>query len=171
MRRIGAEDLLIHDAAHAGVAHRLHCHAAGAGVGISGDAGLEPFHDSEARGIEQRASVHDLVPALAQLINPLYEMTILEEAAHRGELEVSVGVDEAREKNRLAEVVVVTAWRGGARSYVCDQSVALDDGSVLYRRLGDGKHPARVIAHQRGGRPADEVVSVRLTVESRRRVS
>ena len=61
-----------------------------------------------------------------------------------------MGVDETGKEDCLADVVVLSRRRAGARSDVGDQSVALDDGSVFDRRLGDRKHPTRVVAHQRG---------------------
>ena len=170
LRWIGAEHFLVHDAAHAGVAHRLHHDAAGAGVGKRRDAGLDALDDAEASGIEQRFRVHDLVPALAQLVDPRRELTILEKTAHRGQLEVRMCVDETGKQDGFAEIVVFTCRRTGARPNVGDQSAALDDGSILYRRLGDGEHPTRVIAHQRGGRPAG-IRSVRRLAESRLRLS
>ena len=171
LRRIGAEYLLVHDPAHAGIAHRLHHDPARACIGVSGDSRLDSFDNAKARGIEQRFPIHDLVPALAQPVDPLCEPTVLEKAAHRGELEVGMRVDQTGEQDRFAEVVVVTRRRGGAWANVGDHSVGLDDGSVLYRRLGDWKHPTRVIAHQRGTRSADGIVSVRRRTESRRRLS
>ena len=69
------------------------------------------------------------------------------------------------------EVIVLAGRRLGARPNVGNHSVALGDGSVLYRRLGYGKHPAHLIAQSRGGRPGGGIVSVRRLVESPQVVS
>src|SRR6185369_2751363 len=118
--------------------------------------------------------VEDFVSTLPQLVDPLRELTVLEEAAHRGQLEMGVGVYQPREKNGLAKLVVLSRWCTGARANVGDPAVVLDDGSVLDRRLGDGEHPTRVVAHQRGmgtgGRAGDGMLSRRAVV-SRRTVS
>src|SRR5512132_3309392 len=112
VRWIGSEHFLVHDPAHARIAHGLHRDAARASVGVRGDARLDSLDDAETGGGEHRFAIHDLVPALPEPVYPLRELTILEEAAHCCELEVRVGVDEAGKENRFAEVVVL-AWRGG----------------------------------------------------------
>jgi hypothetical protein len=174
VRRIGPENFLIHDPADAELVHRAHGDSARTGVGVGGDSRDESFHDSEARGIEQHLLAHDLVAALPQLVYPLRESTVLEKSAHGGELEMRVDVDQARQQDRITQVVVVPAGRSRARTDICDESVALDDGSIFNWRLGDWEHPARVVAHQRGvfagGGTAVGLVSVRGRVESRRMV-
>src|SRR5205085_663015 len=148
--RIGSENFLVHDPAHTEVAHRFHYQTAGAGVGVSGNSCFESLDYSESRRVAQPGRIEDLVTALTQLVDPLGEVEVLEEAAHRGQLEMGVSIYEAGQQDRVAEVVVVPCWCAGSGANVGDFAVALDDGSVLDRRLGDWEHPARVIAHQRG---------------------
>src|SRR5438876_332001 len=106
--RIGCEDLLVHDSPHTKRHHRLHHDAAGAGVGVGGDARLESLDYAEFCRIEELCVVENLVAALAELVDPIGEVEILEETAHRGELEMRVRVDQSGQENRVAQIVIFT---------------------------------------------------------------
>ena len=110
VRWVGPEYFLVHDAAHARIAHRLHRDAARARVCVGCDSGFEALDNPKAGGVEQSFLIHDLVPAPSQFVDPHGESTILEETAHGGELEVCVRVDQTRKEDRVAEVIVLTPW-------------------------------------------------------------
>jgi hypothetical protein len=146
LRGIGAEDLLEHDAAHPPFEHRVEGDAGVAGVGVGRDAGAQPLGDPLPRPVEQIVARQHGALRGRETEDPVAEAEPLEEAAHGGELEVAVRVDEPRHEERLAELVVLARRRAVARSDVRDAAVGVDgDGRVAHRRRGDGQDPLRVM--------------------------
>ena len=146
------EDFLIHDPAHAALAHRFEHHAGVAGVGEGRDAGAQPLDDSPARRVEEALGGHHRDLRALESRDPFAKGEILEQPAKDGELEMRVRVDEAREQRAVAEVAVGAVGSVVARADVDDASRELDHRAVANRRRRDGEHPSRVVANHRAAR-------------------
>ncbi len=141
-----AEHFLVHDAAHAGLAHRFERDAGIARVGEGGDAGAQTIGDAGARGVEVALARHDRRFRGLERHDPFAEGRRADESVEGGELEMRVRVDEAGQHVRVAEVAIVAGRRIGARTGVDDATVLFDDGAALHWRARDGDDPARVVA-------------------------
>ena len=146
LRRIGTEHFLIHYAADSRLEHRVERDARVAGVGIRGDTVANPLGESESRGVEHAGAIEHRALDAIETQDPAREVQILEKAAHQGELEVRVSVDEPGQQDGVAEVAIVAARRVDSRSDIHDPPIRDHDGAMLDRRRADGKHPSRVIA-------------------------
>ena len=116
LRRIGTEHLAIADAAHAALEHGVEADARVAGVGEGRDAGAQSLLDAEPRRVEQVVVREHGAARVREPEDPLAEGETVEKAAHRGELEVAVRVDETGQEQRVAEIDVGPVTRRRAPS-------------------------------------------------------
>src|SRR6185369_7567971 len=148
LRGVRTEGLAIADTADAALQHRLEAAARITGVGEGRDPAAQALLDAQARGVEQIVVREHGATRVREPEDPLAEGQTVEKAAHGGELEVAVRVDETGEEECVAEVDVGTVSRGrrvGARTDVRDPSFALDHRAVGDGRGGDREHPPRVV--------------------------
>lgn len=106
---------------------------------------MQTLDDPESRRVEEHLRRERLVAAASQLVNPVVEAKILEEAAHSRELEVRVRVDQPGEEYTLSEIAVLSVRSVRPVSDEHDASLVLDDASKLDRRTRYRDNPARAI--------------------------
>jgi len=157
MRGIRAEDLVIEDAAHPKLAHRVEASRIRGGIRIGGNALLQPFDHAEACTVEQGGRVQHLGARRRQRADPREERESFQQPPHDREVKMCVGVDQPRQEHRVAQVLVVCVPVCGRRVVAWadpDNRPALDDDrAVANGGRRDRQHPGRVVAHLLGQRP------------------
>src|SRR5206468_2173610 len=109
----------------------LHGDAKGTRVAIRRDAGQQALLDAGTRRVEQSVLIEDRGTSRVESKNPAPEVEILEEAAHRRELEVAVRVDETGKQHDLAQVFIRSGRRFVARADIRNAPVVHGDGAAL----------------------------------------
>jgi hypothetical protein len=140
------EHLLVDDAARPELAQRAHRCARGGGVGERRHPRREPLGHAEPRGVEQHLGGEHRRARAGERAHPVEEGELLEEAAHRRELEVRVRVHEPGEQQRVAELHVVAGRGRVSRAHVPDRPTVHRHRPVLDGRRRDRQHPPGVVA-------------------------
>ena len=100
---IGAKDFDVADTAHAHLVHRVKRLPRFGRVSVGGDAVRQRFDESKARRIEERMGVEAVASRERECAQPVAKIEPFEKAAHRGEFEMRVRVDQPRDQDRVAE--------------------------------------------------------------------
>src|SRR5262249_50093379 len=119
-------------------------------VGKRGHPRAQSFLDSVTRRVEQGVRIEHVASRGGETEDPAAKVEGLEEAAHRGELEVRVRVDGTGKQKDVAEVMVVARWRLFDWTDEGDASTVHRDDTVAHRLGGDGHDPARAVSDHAG---------------------
>src|SRR4029079_6013604 len=92
--------------------HRVERDAGIAGVGEGGNTVAETLGDTITRRVEEHVPRENGALRARETKDPGAEVEILEKAAHRGELEVGVRIDEPRKQDRVSKVDRAARRRG-----------------------------------------------------------
>src|SRR2546425_5563775 len=146
LRRIGAEDLLVHDSPPGQVVQRAHHRASTAGLRDARDAARPAVAHSRDRCLVERCSGR-CVLELTNTADPLDELglVVLDTATEMGQLEMRVAIDQTRYEDVVWKFKGSSGLGNGDTRMVvhCSNPPARthENGALLHGPRRDGMHP------------------------------
>ena len=105
----------------------------------------KPFDDAPASRVEHRGLGQHRRAGVGERADPRHERHPAKEPAHRGELQVGVGVDQPGEQDCVSQIDVGSRGPLVVRADVDDVAVRDRDRPIAHRLARDGDDPTRVV--------------------------